>query len=109
LNGKDQSSHHGKLLGTYTPYRHEKLYEEIEARVIRSDELPDSGREVSMMFDGATMVLCTLSMLSNPKLVECGLFDVLPVKSLVIDEASQIDVFEFMVILVLALWVITDI
>jgi hypothetical protein len=45
---------------------------------------------------------------SNPKLVECGLFDILPVNSLVIDEASQIDVFEFMVSLVLALWAISD-
>jgi hypothetical protein len=40
-------------------------------------------------------------MLSNPKLADCGLFNILPVNSLVVDEASQIDVFEFMVILVL--------
>jgi regulator of nonsense transcripts 1 len=88
--------------------RHEKLYEEIEAKVIRSDELPDSGSEVSKMFGGATVVLCTLSMLSNPKLADCGLYDILPVKSLVIDEASQIDVFEFMVIPVPALSAITN-
>jgi regulator of nonsense transcripts 1 len=78
------------------------LYKKIEAKVIRSDELPDSRRLVSKMFGGATVVLCTLSMLSNPKLLECGLLDILPVKSLVIDEASQIDVFEFMVISMLA-------
>ncbi|KAF8462633.1 P-loop containing nucleoside triphosphate hydrolase protein [Russula ochroleuca] len=77
---------------------HEKLYEEIVAKVIRSDELPEDRRVASMLFGGATVVLCTLSMLSNPKLVNCGLFDLLPMKSLVIDEASQIDVFEFMVI-----------
>jgi hypothetical protein len=28
---------------------------------------------------------------------ECGLLDLIPMRSLVIDEASQIDVFEFMV------------
>jgi hypothetical protein len=61
-----------------------------------------------MLFRDATVVLCTLSMLSNPKLLDCGLFSLLPVKSLVIDEASQIDVFEFMVIPVLALWAISD-
>ena len=61
-----------------------------------------------MIFRGATVVLCTLSMLSNPKLAECGLIDILPVTSLVIDEASQIDVFEFMVIPVLALLAISD-
>jgi len=92
----------------YTQYRHEKLYEEIQAKVIRSDELPQSRREIKMMFRGATVVLCTLSMLSNPKLAECGLFDILPVTSLVVDEASQIDVFDFMVIPVLALLTIID-
>jgi regulator of nonsense transcripts 1 len=63
-----------------------------------------------MAFGDATVVLCTLGTLSNPKLVDCGLFDILPVKSLVIDEASQIDIFEFMVIPILAfkLWAISD-
>jgi hypothetical protein len=97
-----------KSLGIYTPYRHEELYEGIGAKVIRSDELPDDKRQVSMLFRGATVVLCTLGMLSNPKLLDCGLFGLLPVKSLVIDEASQIDVFEFMVIPVLALRAIID-
>jgi hypothetical protein len=58
--------------------------------------------DVSKTFRGITVVLCTLSMLSNPKL-DCGLLGILPVNSLVIDEASQIDVFEFMVSPVLAL------
>jgi hypothetical protein len=84
------------------------LYEDIGRKVIRSDELPGDKREVSMLFRGATVVLCTLSTLSNPQLLQCGLFDLLPVKSLVIDEASQIDVFEFMVIPVPALWAISD-
>ena len=65
--------------------------------MIRSDDLPDSVSDVSRTFRGITVVLCTLSMLSNPKLADCGLIDILPVTSLVIDEASQIDVFEFMV------------
>ena len=47
-------------------------------------------------------------MLSNPQLASCGLFDILRVKSLVIDEASQVDVCEFMVRPVLALWTISD-
>jgi len=74
------------------------LYVEIESMVIRSDEIPDSPGDVSMMFADVTVVLCTLGMLSNPKLHDCGLFRIIPVRSLVIDEASQIDVFEFMVI-----------
>ena len=74
---------------------------EIEDKVIRSDELPDTPGDVARVFGDVTVVLCTLSMLSNPKLEDCGLFHVIPVTALVIDEASQIDVFEFMVILVL--------
>jgi hypothetical protein len=72
--------------------------------VIRSDDLPKDKQKVLKVFGDATVVLCTLSMLSNPKLAECGLLDILPVKSLVIDEASQIDLFEFMVIPALLLW-----
>jgi hypothetical protein len=81
-----------------TRYRHEELYVEIEDMVIGSDEIPDSPVDVSRMFGDVTVVLCTLGMLSNPKLSDCGLFRLIPVRSLVIDEASQIDVFEFMVI-----------
>lgn len=67
--------------------------------VIRSDELPNSQNGVSRIFDDVTVVLCTVATLSNPKLNDCGLFRVIPVRSLVIDEASQIDVFEFMVMI----------
>jgi hypothetical protein len=36
-------------------------------------------------------------MLSNPILTDYGLLKLIPVRSLVVDEASQIDVFDFMV------------
>lgn len=68
--------------------------------IIRSDVLrkrQDSG--IDDLFDGITLVLSTLSMLSNPILDTCGLLRLIPVRSLVVDEASQIDVFEFMVTL----------
>ena len=68
----------------------------------RSDELPNTPGEVSRMFGDVTVVLCTLGMLSNPKLRNCGLLRIIPVKSLVVDEASQIDVSAFMVTPVLA-------
>jgi regulator of nonsense transcripts 1 len=87
-----------KTLG-YTEHRHEELYAEIEDMVIRSDELPNSQKGMSRIFGDVTVVLCTLATLSNPKLGDCGLFRVIPVRSLVIDEASQIDVFEFMVMI----------
>jgi regulator of nonsense transcripts 1 len=79
-------------------YRHEELYTGIEDALIRSDELPNSLQEISTTFQGTTLVLSTLTMLSNPKLEDCGLLRLIPVRSLVIDEASQVDIFEFMVI-----------
>ena len=36
-------------------------------------------------------------MLSNPALEHCGVFRVVPVERLIVDEASQIDAFEYMV------------
>jgi hypothetical protein len=101
LNGKGRTPPVGPSV-TKLEYRHEELYTGIEDSVIRADELPNTHREVSMAFSDVTVVLCTLSMLSNPKLDTCDLFAVVPLRSLVIDEASQIDVFEFMVIPVLA-------
>lgn len=92
--------HTVEALSAYTQFRHEDLYVEIEKMVIRSDELI-SQRDVNIEFHDITVVLCTVSMLSNPTLDSCGLFRVVPVKSLVIDEASQIDIFEFMVIPIL--------
>ncbi|KAI9510320.1 P-loop containing nucleoside triphosphate hydrolase protein [Russula earlei] len=77
---------------------HEELYAGMKDKVIRSDELPDAKEAVARALDDATVVLCTVSMLSNWKLHDCGIFEVVPMKCLVIDEASQIDVFEFMVI-----------
>ena len=75
------------------------MYNGIEDVVIRTDQIPDECQDVATMFRGITLVLCTLSTLSNPKLDDCGLLDLIPMRSLVIDEASQIDVFDFMVTL----------
>jgi hypothetical protein len=63
--------------------------------LVRSDELLRAGIG---LFLGINVVLCTLSTLSNPTLAGCGLFRHIPMRSLVIDEASQIDVYHFMVI-----------
>ena len=43
------------------------------------------------------VILCTLSMLSNPALHTWGVYKHVPVARLIVDEASQIDTFEFMV------------
>ena len=46
---------------------------------------------------GSPIVLCTLSMLSNPILDDRRLYELVPMERLIVDESSQIDVGEFMV------------
>jgi hypothetical protein len=94
LNGKNGSR---ILAGTHLALRHEELYSGIKDVVIRTDKIFEACEDVAILFRGITLVLCTLGTLSNPMLDECGLLDLIPMRSLVIDEASQIDVFEFMV------------
>ncbi|KAJ3539223.1 hypothetical protein NMY22_g4833 [Coprinellus aureogranulatus] len=78
---------------------HEHLYDEIRDRLIRSDELPESPIDLERMLGETCIILSTLGMLSNPALDERGLFREVPVERLIVDEASQIRVFEFLVIL----------
>ena len=77
--------------------RHEHLYEAIEAHLIRSDEVFADRVVAERFLGGSTVILCTVSMLSNPALVDAGIYHLVPVERLVVDEASQIDSFEFMV------------
>lgn len=67
--------------------------------LVRSDDL-SSLKDVyatERLVSGSKIILCTLSTLSNPALESCQMFKVVPMMKLVIDEASQINVFEFMV------------
>ena len=77
--------------------RHEHLYCEIQEKVRRSDELPTEKVAMERELGGSHIILSTLSMISNPSLHDNGTFDIIPVERLVIDEASQINIFEFMV------------
>ncbi|EIW59192.1 uncharacterized protein TRAVEDRAFT_122448 [Trametes versicolor FP-101664 SS1] len=76
---------------------HQDLYKGLEQQFIRSDELFTPGADVVRALGTSTIMLCTISMLSNPAIDECGIFHIIPVERLVVDEASQIDTFEFMV------------
>ncbi|KAJ2974699.1 hypothetical protein NUW54_g11853 [Trametes sanguinea] len=75
---------------------HEHLYEEIEERLIRSDELFGDIVVAERMIGESMVILCTIAMLSNPAIDNCGIFNIVPVERLVVDEASQINTFEFM-------------
>jgi hypothetical protein len=80
--------------------RHEHIYHKIEPKVIRMDKLPDNQLGVERMIGSTTrVVLCTLSMLSNPKISESGLTRVVPVQTVIVDEASQIEVGDYLPLL----------
>lgn len=71
--------------------RHEHLYEGVLNNVIRLPELPDNVFGLANKLNGTRVILSTLSMLTNPKLAQCGLTtQLLPPTTLIVDEASQI-------------------
>jgi hypothetical protein len=76
---------------------HEHLYTSINSNVIRSDTFPQTALEAERRLSGARVLLCTLSMLSNFKI---GVFArVVPVETVIVDEASQIEVGDYVPLL----------
>ncbi|PIL32976.1 hypothetical protein GSI_05094 [Ganoderma sinense ZZ0214-1] len=76
---------------------HEHHYVDISDHLIQSDKLLHKSTDINVLFGKTKIILCTLSMLSSPAMDMCGVFQRVPVERLVVDEASQIDTFEFMV------------
>ncbi|PBK86032.1 P-loop containing nucleoside triphosphate hydrolase protein, partial [Armillaria gallica] len=75
---------------------HEHLYTKIQDRTFRGDELPNNPKDLRIAIGTPSIILSTLSMLSNPALDQNGMFNLVPPTNLVVDEASQINVFEYM-------------
>jgi hypothetical protein len=69
--------------------RHEHLYHTLSSHVVRSDNIKKAVQELK----GVKVILSTLSMLSNPRidLITAKV----PVKFMVVDEASQIAVSDY--------------
>lgn len=65
--------------------------------MILTDELFADETGLVKLLGGARVILSTLSILSNPALAAVGLFSLVPVQRLVVDEASDINAFEYMV------------
>jgi len=74
--------------------RHEHLYQKINARVLRSDGLPDGLVEAERALRGSKVILCTVSMLSNDKIAP--ITTVVPIQTVIFDEASQIDMTDYL-------------
>ncbi|THV03704.1 hypothetical protein K435DRAFT_270038 [Dendrothele bispora CBS 962.96] len=77
---------------------HEHIYKEIVEDVIRGDEMPSDPVGMERLLEGVQVILSTIGMLSNPALERNGTFSLVPVERLVVDEASQINNFEYMTI-----------
>ncbi|KAK0482998.1 P-loop containing nucleoside triphosphate hydrolase protein [Armillaria luteobubalina] len=75
---------------------HEHLYTNIEDKLLRGDLLPNNRKALQCIIGESTIILSTLSMISNSTLDKNGMFDLVPPTTLVVDEASQINVFEYM-------------
>ncbi|KAI0628445.1 P-loop containing nucleoside triphosphate hydrolase protein [Trametes polyzona] len=79
---------------------HEHLYDgKVQDALIRSNEFHGEGFDPKRRFGSARIVLCTVAVLSNEMLGPIGVFKHLPVERLVVDEASQIDTIEFVVLM----------
>jgi superfamily I DNA and/or RNA helicase len=79
--------------------RHEHLYEVISRNVIASGDFKDSAHENERLLGGSRVLLCTISTLSTRKLSRLGFTRIVPVQTVIIDEASQIEVGDYLPIL----------
>lgn len=75
--------------------RHEHLYHKVESKIIRSDEFADDIVGMERLLGGAQVILCTLSMFSNPRLQRTGCTRIVPVHTVIVDEASQIGLGDY--------------
>ncbi|KAG2367894.1 P-loop containing nucleoside triphosphate hydrolase protein [Suillus spraguei] len=76
---------------------HEHLYERLEHCFIRSDMFGGGPVAVSRLLLDTRVILCTLSMLSNPRIEE--ITRQVPVQTVIFDEASQIEVGDYLPLL----------
>ncbi|KAI0078805.1 hypothetical protein K474DRAFT_811260 [Panus rudis PR-1116 ss-1] len=69
---------------------HEHLYQRVSRNIIRSDEFKTAAKELQ----GCQVILCTLSMLSH--FLISNFTSQIPIQTLVVDEASQIKVSDYL-------------
>ena len=73
--------------------RHDHIYAEVNDHLILTNKLREGSAK--KLIQGARLVLCTVSMLSNPDLTR--VFRLVPMRMLVVDEASQVGIFNYLV------------
>lgn len=81
------------------PHRQEPLYEKIKGNIITSELLSDPNVDVQHELHGSRVILCTLSMLAHSVLIRSGVTRLVPVETVIVDEASQIEIHDYIPIL----------
>ncbi|KZV97480.1 hypothetical protein EXIGLDRAFT_764437 [Exidia glandulosa HHB12029] len=76
---------------------HEHLYLQVHDHMICSKDFPKKSDEAAEKLGGVRVILCTLSMLSHPNLPIFS--NIVPIETLIIDEASQIELGDFVPVL----------
>lgn len=93
------------LLGLFRPItyysdRHEDLYVKMRESetILTTHELKEKRKQgkIDETFAGIRVILCTLAMLTAPPLRDIDLHARLPPHSLIVDEASQITMSDFL-------------
>ncbi|KAF8199698.1 P-loop containing nucleoside triphosphate hydrolase protein [Pholiota molesta] len=77
---------------------HEHLYTKIENNLIRSDDFNTDSIITERQLKGSKVILCTLNTLANDRLD--GIAQLVPIDTVIIDEASQIEVGNFLPMIV---------
>jgi hypothetical protein len=78
--------------------RNEYIYEgPLKSFLILTSELPSNPRDVEALFENISCVLCTLGTILSPTLEHKRIFTLVPPIHVIVDEASQIDVFDYLV------------
>jgi len=67
--------------------------------MIESDDFGKTLLENERLLSGSRVILCTVSMLSTDRLAQCGFTKIVPVQTIIIDEASQIEAGGYLPIL----------
>ncbi|OCH94376.1 hypothetical protein OBBRIDRAFT_141607 [Obba rivulosa] len=79
---------------------HEHLYEKIKPKVIRTDMFGAGGRVgTERRLLGSRVMLCTLSMFSYPRFLDGEFSRIVPVNTVLVDEASQIELGSYLPLL----------
>jgi len=75
------------------------LYERIERNVIRSETFPKNQIDAERLLSGSRVILCTLSMFSYPRFRESDFSRIVPVDTVLVDEASQVELGSYLPLL----------